>query len=105
MSELKKKSKSCMYVCPAECAETAAFVNSSDIANSVGKQGMAGYALAYIADLQTKHVFLNKIINYSKKLSHKLDQFFKGNFLKNNLMKYHFTINLNEISSNLDEKI
>lgn len=58
MSELKKKSKSCMYVCPAKCAETAAFVNSSDIANSVGKQGMAGYALAYIADLQTKHVFM-----------------------------------------------
>lgn len=58
-----------------------------------------------ISYLQTKYVFLNEIINYSKKLSNKLDQFFKGNFLKNNLMKYHFTINLNEISSNLDEKI
>lgn len=57
MAELKKKTKSCTYVCPAQCAETAAFASSST-ADYVKQNGVEGYDLVYIADLKNKHVFM-----------------------------------------------
>ena len=56
MAELKKKTKSCTYVYPAQCAETAAFASSST-ADYLKKNGVEGYDLVYIADLKNQHVF------------------------------------------------
>lgn len=57
MAELKKKTKSCTYVYPAQCAETAAFASSST-ADYLKKNGVEGYDLVYIADLKNQHVFM-----------------------------------------------
>ena len=58
MSESKKKIKSCVYQCPSQCTETAAFVQTSSTADYVKKHGVEGYDLVYIADLQNQHVFM-----------------------------------------------
>lgn len=53
-----KKNKTCIYSCPAECAETARFVEDPSTLASVKEQGVAGYDLVYIADTLHKQVFL-----------------------------------------------
>ncbi len=58
MSKRDEKTKSCIYACPAECMETAAFVPVSSTAHTVKKHGLEGYDLVYIADLKTKHIFM-----------------------------------------------
>ena len=53
-----KKRKSCIYSCPAECAETARYVTEDGVLASVKEQGVEGYDLVYIADIRHKQVVL-----------------------------------------------
>jgi len=58
MSPIKKNPKSCIYPCPGECNETAAFIDHLSSCQSIKEHGVEGYDLVYIADLTNKHVFM-----------------------------------------------
>ena len=53
-----KKTKSCIYPCPADCAETARFVKGSPALASFKEEGVEGYDLVYVADVHNRQVFL-----------------------------------------------
>lgn len=53
-----KRAKTCVYPCPADCAETARFVSNEATLSSIKQNGVEGYDLVYIADTVGKQVFL-----------------------------------------------
>lgn len=58
MKKPKETKKTCIYPCPSECAETAAFIDDSSSLVSVKERGVDGYDLVYVADMRSKHVFM-----------------------------------------------
>ncbi len=54
----QKKEKSCLYPLPTECGETARFVSDGAVLSSVKENGIEGYDLVYIANMEHKNVFL-----------------------------------------------
>lgn len=53
-----KQNKSCIYPCPADCAEASRFTANGDEFASVKERGIEGYDLVYLADPLHKNVFL-----------------------------------------------
>lgn len=58
MKRPKKTKETCLYPCPSECAETAAFIDNSSSLVSIKEHGVDGYDLVYVADMHSKHVFM-----------------------------------------------
>ena len=53
-----KKTKTCIYPCPADCGELSRFVQDPAVVSSLKEDGVEGYDLVYIADTQHKQIFL-----------------------------------------------
>ncbi len=54
----KEKKKTCIYSCLEKCMETARFLEGPSAAAALAAQGVAGYDLVYIADLQRRQIFM-----------------------------------------------
>ena len=51
-----------------------------------------------ISYLQTKNIFLNKIVEFSKNFSKSLDKYFVNDLLKDNIIQFKNRFNLADIS-------
>ena len=58
MAKSKENKKSCFYPCPDGCAEAALFVDNPASFASIKEQGVEGYDLVYVADMDNKQVFM-----------------------------------------------